>query len=438
MKNLMVVFVLVVFCGTAFAAPKNVIIMIADGWGYEQLSAAEYYDNGGEDEFFDWMTPLAMSTYSANGKGYDPEKAWSDFNYLKNGATDPSASATALSTGVKIINHEVGIDPDGKPLRHMYRLAEDKGKATGLVTTVQLAHGTPAGFSAHNKSRHNYEEISREMIMETPIDVVMGAGHPEYDSNGKKLDAEKMASKRYEMVGGKELWKKLRKGAAGGDADGDGTPDPWTLLDSRAQFQALGKGDTPKRVLGVPRVDTTLRQKRDGDKNAAPYQIPFTETVPTLAEMVRGALNVLDNDPDGLFAMIEGGAIDWAGHGNQSGRNIEEQLDFRDAVNAVRDWVETNSSWDETLLVITADHECGYLTGLASDGKFAPVENRGKGNLPGMKWNSTGHTNSLVPLFVKGAGAEAIAAKAVSEDPKRGKYMHSTELSRTIRGLLNN
>ena len=435
MKKLLCIGLLVVVCGSAGAAPKNIIVMIADGWGFEQKAAAEFYDNGGEAKFFDWMTPLAMSTYSANGTGYDPALAWSDFAYVKNRPTDSAASATALSTGVRTKNAMVGVDPDGNPLRHIYQAAEEKGKSTGVVTTVLLAHATPAGFSVHDAKRSNYEAIGREMIAETPIDVLMGTGHPEFDGSGKKLPADKMTDKRYQIVGGKDIWDGLKKSSVGPDADADGTPDPWTLIETRDEFKALGAGDTPKRVLGLAEVEGTLQQGRDGDKKADPFQVAFTETVPTLAEMVSGALNVLDNDPDGLFLMVEGGAIDWAGHENQSGRSIEEQLAFRDAVGVVKEWVEKNSSWDETLLVITADHETGYLTGPGKEAEWTPVESKGKGQLPAMRWNIGAHTNSLVPLFVKGAGADDIVAKATSEDPKRGKYLHSTEMSQTLHEL---
>jgi len=120
--------------------------------------------------------------------------------------------------------------------------------------------------------------------------------------------------------------------------------------------------------------------------------------------MTRGALNVLDNDADGFFLMVEGGAIDWAGHANQSGRLIEEQADFNEAVAAVCDWVEQNSSWSETLVIVTGDHETGYLTGTA--GVYDAVLNNGQGNMPTLAWNSGDHTNQLIPFYAKGAGAE--------------------------------
>ncbi len=82
--------------------------------------------------------------------------------------------------------------------------------------------------------------------------------------------------------------------------------------------------------------------------------------------MVEGALNVLDDNPKGFFLMVEGGAIDWAGHSNLSGRLIEEEGDFLDAVSAVIEWVDTQSSWNDTLLIVTGDHETGYLTGAGS------------------------------------------------------------------------
>ena len=432
-KKLSVFLILIVFvCGTAFAAPKSVIMMVADGWGFEHLSAAEYYDNGGETKFFDWMTLLAMSTYSASGNGYDQEKAWSDFDYVRQGATDSAAAATALSTGVMTLDGRIGLDPEGERLKHLYQTAYERGKATGVITDVLLAHATPAGFAAYAESRRNYDEISTHMIAGTSIDVLMGTGHPYFDGDGKRLPPEEINDGRYRHVGGKQTWEGLRRGEVGTDADGDGSPHPWTLIETREQFQALGAGETPKRVLGLAQVASTLQGERAGDPFADAFVAPMTETVPTLAEMTRGALNVLGTNQNGLFLMVEGGAIDWAGHGNASGRLIEEQISFRDAVYAARDWIEANSSWSETLLIVTADHETGYLTGPAEDGVWAPVENRGKGNMPGMKWNSENHTNSLVPLFVKGAGVDVISAKAVDGDPVRGNYLHATELAKIL------
>ena len=235
-------------------------------------------------------------------------------------------------------------------------------------------------------------------------------------------------------------------GSAG--ADGDGVADPWTLIQSRHAFQDLMTGSTPKRVIGVAKVASTLQQSRGGASGYgseeiqahAPYETPLTESVPTLEEMTRAALNVLDNDPDGFFLMVEGGAVDWASHANQLGRMIEEQVDFNKSVDAAVAWVSANSSWDETLVIVTGDHECGYLTGPDSgpDGAAAdsgeepvwnPVVNNGQGVLPGAEWHSGSHTNSIIPFYARGAGASLFRHCADECDPVRGRYIDNTDIA---------
>ena len=166
--------------------------------------------------------------------------------------------------------------------------------------------------------------------------------------------------------------------------------------------------------------------------------------------VARAALNVLNRDPDGFAVIIEGGAVDWANHANQKGRMIEEQMDFNAAVAAVVDWVDTNSNWDETLLIVTADHETGYLwgsdSGPAGSGKersnprcFAPIRDNGTGVMPGMTYYSGGHTNSLVPLYAKGAGVDLFAHQTWDFDQVRGGYVNNTAIfdvmERTISGF---
>ena len=146
---------------------------------------------------------------------------------------------------------------------------------------------------------------------------------------------------------------------------------------------------------------------------AAPYTVPMNANVPDLATMTKGALNVLDANRKGFFLMVEGGAVDWAGHANQPGRTIEEQVDFNEAVAAVCRWVRRNSNWDETLVIVTGDHETGYLWGPGSGadatgkGTWVPLVNNGEDAVPGMQFNSGDHTNSLIPFFAKGEGARA-------------------------------
>ncbi len=333
-----------------------------------------------------------------------------------------------MSTGVKTFIGAIGIDASFQPLPNVVELAELRGKATGVVTSVEWSHATPAGFVAHNISRNNFAAIGQEMVHDSAVDVIMGAGHPWFDKDGQS----RATPDTFQYVGGETTWDELVAGTAGGDADGDGVPDPWVLVESRGEFQALMSGPTPKRVLGTAQVYQTLQQERGGDANADPYVVPLIETVPTLEETARAALNILDDDPDGLFLMIEGGAVDWASHDNQSGRMIEEQIGFDDAVQAVVEWVETNSDWGETLLIVTGDHETGYLTGPGSDPGWTPIVNNGAGNLPGMEWHSGDHTNRLIPLFANGDAATMFFPYANGDDPVHGPYVDNTDLIKVI------
>lgn len=420
--------------------PKNVIVMISDGCGYNHIAAADLYQHGaaGTQGYEKWPVRIGMSTYPV-GRAYSPALAWATFEYVKGGCTDSAAAATAMSTGVKTGNGAIGVGPDGQRLKHMLERAEELGKATGVITTVELSHATPAGFAAHNAGRGNYADIAKEMVYHSAIEVVMGCGHPQFDDNGKALTTDP-ATWEYSYVGGRDTWQTLLAGTAGGDADADGVSDPWTVVTSLTAFRNLATGPAPKRVFGVAEVAQTLQCNRSGaEGETKPYDAPLISTVPTLAEMAKAALNVLDDDPDGLFLMIEGGAVDWASHANRSNRMIEEELDFDKAVEAVCEWVEQHGGWDQTLVIVTGDHETGYITGLGSgpgDGStgpmWTPLVGNGAGNLPGMQWNSGDHTNSLVPFFANGCGCKAFLNQPLGQDPKRGPYMDNTRLTGTV------
>ena len=148
--------------------------------------------------------------------------------------------------------------------------------------------------------------------------------------------------------------------------------------------------------------------------------------------MTGGALNVLDNNSKGFFVMIEGGATDWDSHESQKGRLIDEMTGFFDAVNTVVSWVEKNSNWNETMLIITGDHETGLLWG---EKPFIPLTDRGKGDLPVMNFFSDNHSNSLVPFYAKGAGIELYQNFADERDSVRGPFIQNSEISQLIRFL---
>jgi alkaline phosphatase len=433
--------------------PKNIIFFIGDGMGYNHVLAANFFEYGHEKaqayEQDDW-TQVGNATYPAVTRkregevvfstGYSPRHSWSDASYNSRDYTDSGAGGTALSTGRKTYNSSIGIGVDGDTLTHISQAAKAIGKSIGLVSSVQLSHATPASFAAHNNNRSNYEEIARYMFFNTQLDLIMAIGHPNYDDDGRPSEN----NDRY--VGGQEIWKQLLVNDGRiefesegqvfrlQDANGDGKPDPWTLIQTREEFLSMASGPTPDRVLGVPKVHSTLQQGRsEGEEEVIPFSQTFNPNVPTLEEMTRAALNVLGQNPKGFFVMIEGGAIDWASHDNHLGRTIEEQIDFNNSVKAAIEWVEKYSSWEETLIIVTADHETGYLTGPDHPENInSPVVNNGKGNLPGAKFNFGNHTNTLVPFYAKGPGQELFRLAAGEKDPVRGPYLQNVQVPQTI------
>lgn len=409
--------------------PKNIIVMIGDGCGFNHLEAGRCFQYGetGGPVYMDFDR-YGMSTFPAGSPGYDPAKAWSDFASVEADTTDSAAAGTAMATGVKTKNKVVGMDADGNQAPNVTEKAESTGRSTGVITSVMFADATPACQVAHAPQRSSRQQIAQQMLIESGVDVIMGTGNPLYNGDAVRL----ATPESFANVGGAETWEALLAGKVGGDADGDGTPDPWKVIETRKAFQELMSGPAPKRVLGAAPTCSTLQLERSGDPQAPAFSVPFAPDMPTLAEMTVGALNVLDDDPDGLYLMVEGGAIDWAAHANLSGRMIEEVVAFNESIQAVADWIQSHGGWEQNLLIITADHETGHLTGPGSNPDYKPIVCNGKGVMPGMEWHVTKHTNSLVPCLVKGAGSWRFKELADQTDPVRGPYLDNTELGQAL------
>lgn len=128
--------------------------------------------------------------------------------------------------------------------------------------------------------------------------------------------------------------------------------------------------------------------------------------------------------------MVVGGAIDWSGHANETARIIEGTTEFVKAVNDVAAWVEKYSSWDETLLIVTADHETGFVNS-PSKMDFRPLSKDTSGAIE-MEWLSKQHTNQLVPFFVRGAGSRTVLNLANQQDLMRGGHLDNTEFAQLV------
>jgi alkaline phosphatase len=389
---------------------------------------------------------LKNATLKEAAKGAAPAAAMSkDFAaylFLTTTPTDSAASASALASGRKTYNNAINWSNEDRPLRGqtIAEIAKAQGKSVGAITTVQWSDATPAGLGgAHNRNRSNHAEIANEMLDAGTLDVIMGAGNPDFDNDGQPLGKEK--HRDYQWVGGPETWKALKSGQR-----------DWKLVESKADFEALLSGPTPPKVVATAQVGGTLQEKRGHGRitpsprgtstsPSQPFAAPLNRNVPSLAVMTKGAIHCLENNSQGFYLMIEGGAVDWANHANEQERMVEEQIDYVKAVEAVVAWVNAHSNWNDTLVILTADHETGLVWGPDSAKvAYQPLQDRGPGKLPAMKHNSHGHSNSLVPLYARGPGSERFTALGKKQDSHAaaqwhysGRYVDNTDVFTVMR-----
>jgi len=434
--------------------PKNIILLIGDGMGYNQIKSCDYYYDQIQ-AYEKWENHYWVSTYPY-GSSYNSDSVWTFYNYVKSRYTDSAPAATAMATGVKTYDDVIGLDHLYLKVENVCELAKKNNKSTGVITTVPIPHATPAGFLAHIVNRNYYHSILTQMLIDSKADVVMGCGNPDFDNNGKPTTKE---SDRYIYS---SIWKDIKNESLEftdetgvkrtiSSCDADNTPDKWFLCERFSTFDSIAKGlFIPKRLLGIPQVFETLQQERDKkSEELKPYDTPFNSNIPSLSTMVGAGLNVLQKNNNGFFVMIEGGAIDWACHGGDAVRLIEEVNEFNNAVATVIDWVNKNSNWDETLVIVVADHETGFLTGKNINEKNyktekLQLENNGKLNMSGMVFNTGSktksyysHSNSLIPIFIKGNGSEVFTKYIDESDLVRGKYMQNNEIGLALKELLN-
>ncbi len=344
-KKLFPIVLLAVCCFLTIEAaadsPRNVIFFIGDGMGFEQVAAAGMYHAG------------SPGTLSFEAFPCCAEMTTRSANLP---VTDSAASATAMATGHKVNNGiiSVALPGDGTELQTLLEIFRDQGKSTGLVTTTYMTHATPASFGAHEPSRNNLTEIAGDYLYQTSPNVLFGGG-----GNGMSAPAAVAAG--------------------------------YTVVTDRSGMQAL---DTES---------VTMVSGQFGVGHM-PYEYDGLGSLPHLSEMTATALEILDNDPDGFFLMVEGGRIDSAGHANDVQRNVLETIEFANAVTTAIGWASARA---DTLILVTADHETGGLTVL---------QNNGMGVLPTVSWLTTGHTGATVPVYAWGYNAALVAGSMDNTD----------------------
>ncbi len=326
---------------------KNIILMIGDGMGAEHRKLARLTRASESSE-------LAMDTLSVRGEVRSAS--------VGSAITDSAASATAMATGHKTRNGVIGLDSDLNHLSNIIEAARSNGKATGLVTTTQITHATPAAFAAHTASRKNMLEIAHQMSLAN-IDVMMGGGEIYFLPEGKP-GCYQQAGKRQDEH---DLIKMLQSSG-------------YTYICNESELKNLDALSV-ERVLGLFAAQDLLR--------------PFS---PDLALMTQKSIAVLSENPQGFFLMVEGGQIDWASHDNEAEKVVESLRGFDKAVKVARDFALSSN---DTLLIVTADHETGGLQINSQGGDIGPFLDY-KGEFFFLNWATSRHTGVKVPLTASG------------------------------------
>ncbi|OGS12354.1 MAG: hypothetical protein A2234_07785 [Elusimicrobia bacterium RIFOXYA2_FULL_58_8] len=289
-----------------FSYPKNIIFMIGDGMGPEQIRAAGMYANGlpgtlGFELFPDSGT---VTTYSAN-----------------NAVTDSAAAATAMATGVKVNNYVVSMAPPGyvSELQTLLEYFQARGKRTGLVTTDVITAATPAAFGSHEDNRSNTNQIASDYLTQTRPNVLLGGG-----GNGMSAGAAQAAD--------------------------------YLVVTDRAGMQ------------GVDTLNTAYLSGQFGT-STLPYEYDGMGTMPHLTEMTQTALSLLENSPEGFFLLVEGAKIDHSAHSYDTTRNIFETIEFSSAAQAALAWaagrtdtlIIVTADHETNGLVVTANNGINVL-----------------------------------------------------------------------------
>ncbi|GAB6275028.1 MAG: hypothetical protein STSR0004_18930 [Peptococcaceae bacterium] len=288
--------------------------------------------------------------------------------------TDSAAAATAMSTGYKTLNRILGMTPDNDEflpdeVPHILELAELKGLATRLAATSQICRATPAGFAAHVSHRNQFNKIASQYLDNFaakgyPIEVLLGGEKRNFTSPGRP--------EYYNEAG-----KKVNDANDNRDLVGEFQGKGYLAVENATQ---LSSADAD-RLLGLFTEKGGLTPE---------HQRQAGNLEPHLYETTQKALETLAKDPDGFFVMIEGSQIDWVGHDNNFEYLMGEMKAFDQAVKMALDFQKNNP---DTLVIVTADHECGGLNYDLATGNFT--------------WSSKDHTGDPVPVMAEGPGAQA-------------------------------
>ncbi len=312
-------------------APKYVFLFIGDGMSYPQFQAASDYLGAIDDKDYSQALP-SVSYDDRNGAVLNGPKALNFMNFEAAGsavtydscsfAPDSASTATSIATGEKTYSGMINVDITGSKSFETIaeKLHDQKDWKVGIISSVNLNHATPAAFYAHQASRNNYYEIGEEMI-DSGFEYFAGGGLKDITGNNDdKANLYDLAS----------------------DAG-------YKVVFTQEEAEAV-TADDGKVII----IDENL-----ADSDSMSYEIDREDGQYSLADYVEKGIEVLDND-NGFFMMCEGGKIDWACHANDAGASVNDTLAFADAVQVAVDFAAEHP--EETLIVVTGDHETGGLS----------------------------------------------------------------------------
>ncbi len=298
--------------------PTNVIMLVMDGSSNNAVTLSRWYK--GESLAMDEILSGAMRTYSA-----------------ESAITDSAPAATALATGHKSNDKYIGVLPSVinspglaqiakedafRPVANVLEGAKQQGKATGLISTSEIQHATPAGFSAHVNNRSQYGDIAEQQVYQN-IDVVLGGG----------LESLSPGTSKNARQDGEDLIKVLNE-------------KNYDLVKTRDELF----NSQSSKIWGSF-APSALAYDLDRAKTRA--------SEPTLAEMTNKAINTLKKDEDGFFLFVEGSKVDWAAHANDTIGIISDILSFDAAVKEAVDFAKEDGN---TLVIAVTDHGNSGIT----------------------------------------------------------------------------
>lgn len=274
---------------TPNAPVKNIILLVGDGMGPQQIGLLEEYARRAPN-----------SIYGANETGISKLASQGTIGFSRNGphgslVVDSACSASQLATGKPSGSEMIGLDENGNKVKTILEYAKEMGKATGLVSDTRATHATPASFASHQTHRSKENEIADEMLNTTGVDVILSGGIRNWIPQEVNTNAATKAAVEAQTGNAVRIKSKRTDSR---NLLTEATNKGYTLAYDRNSMNAANSD----KILGLfaySGMNNGIINSAEKDSSA--------RTQPTLKEMTEKAINTLEKDNDGFFLMVEGG-----------------------------------------------------------------------------------------------------------------------------------